>query len=378
MKTPSFAKACGQVGAEPPEGLRREKPTAVTPAPEACAHTPAHTLARRALGRRARQPGSMVQSARPTPAVAPRLQATPPTLHPRKAIGQRGGAALRELAARAGDPPRSRSALQKPRQDWRDRGGWRCLARALPQAPGLRRRQQLRTCPLCVRCGQLEAAGRRVQAAGAQLLTGSAGGRAWRQQRLLVEWPPETRSAAWKALQEVEEESEVALPQTCASGVTSCHRCHPGRTPLLFSLHFSLRCPPAPGAPACAPHLHPRRARRRQVPAMSLLFWDRSASALGKLAPQAQPRFFSSYLPAAEAAGWRPGKRVERDAAAPEESGVAKTWQLLLEAGAPGVSPRAQRVQVRRAPDTSSPPTPFPPETTQELVPKEPSGLRWS
>lgn len=178
MKTPSFAKARGQVGAEPPEGLRREKPTAVTPAPEACAHTPAHTLARRALGRRARQPGSMVQSARPTPAVAPRLQATPPTLHPRKAIGQRGGAALRELAARAGDPPRSRSALQKPRQDWRDRGGWRCLARALPLAPGLRRRQQLRTCPLCVRCGQLEAAGRRVQAAGAQLLTGSAGGRA--------------------------------------------------------------------------------------------------------------------------------------------------------------------------------------------------------
>lgn len=368
MDTPSFANACGQVGAEPPAACGGRSPLQCHSSPQACAHSPSRAHTRpgaRSGGRRARQPRSVVQSARPTPPVAPRRRATPPTLHPGKAIGRRGGAARRELAARADDPPRLRFALRKPPTPERSRqaggGGcpslcpWRLALRACGAGSGKLRvgkpwwgggRRRAHGYLLVPRAGVEAAAALGGVAAGDTLgcLEGAAGGGS---------------------------RAEVALPQTCASGVTSCRRSHPGRTPLLFSLHFSLRCPPAPGAPARAPAARSEEAGASHEPFVLGPF-STSAARLPLLLPAGSG-----------GCAWRPGKRVERGAAAPEESGVANTWQLL-EAGAPGVpGPSGYRCAGPQTRSAHPSPHLLPPETTQELVvgrqsPKEPSGLRWS
>lgn len=208
MKTPSFANACGQVGAEPLEGCGGRSPLQCHSSPQGvCTHSRTHTgPARAPVAGTSAWFGGAERTPHPTSGSSPAGDA--PHSPPPKSHWTEGWRGAQGARSEGGRPPCLRFALQKPRQDWRGRGGWRCLARALPPAPGLRQRQ-LRTCPaVCVRVGLREAAGReaavgRVQAAGAQLLTGSAGGRggshgSWWSCRRRHAWLPGRRCRRWK------------------------------------------------------------------------------------------------------------------------------------------------------------------------------------
>lgn len=363
-ETPSFANACWQVGAEPLEGCGGRSPLQCHSSPQGvCTHSCTHT-------RPARAPaagtsawfGGAERTPHPTSGSSPAGDAPhspPPKSHWtegwRGAQGARsegGRPSLLAFCSAEAAPRLERSRRVEMRGQGSAPGAWPETA-AAADLPRRVRAVRLR-----------EAAGREaavgpVQAAGAQLLTGSAGWRAGVEAGAAL-----GGVAAGDTLGCLEgaagggRRAEVALPQTCASGVTSCHRSHPGRTPLLSSLHFSLRCPPAPGAPACAPNESTSPARSEDAGASHepfVLGPFRSAllSRSGKLAPQARPRFFC-YLRAAEAAGERRGgprgKRSCQDLATPGNGGP----------GAPGVpGPSAYRcagLQTR----SGAPPPPHP------------------
>ena len=137
MKEPSFPNGVpAGWGLSSRRACAREKPTAVSLQPQkACAHTllHTHTLAHTRPGTGTRSGGHVSLAPRrrehtPHPSGGSSPAATPPTLHPPKAIGRRGGAALGERAARATLPTlrcRRHATTGELRR-------LRCLARAVP------------------------------------------------------------------------------------------------------------------------------------------------------------------------------------------------------------------------------------------------------
>lgn len=222
------------------------------------AHT--HTRTRsagRALGR-ARPPRSAARGAQAPP--RPRLRApraTPPTPRPAKAIGPRAGAAPRSL-------PAARRRCRATRE-----GAPRT------EAPGPRR-------PGAGSGRRREAPGDGGErAAGARLLTGGAGALRGVATGATLGRLAGTVGGGGRAA--------AAAPQNAGSAGTASLRVQPGRAPSCDP-HFGCSLWPR----ARTPSPRPRRAPRRPVPAPSLLFWGRPASAAlsprpGKLAPQAQP-----------------------------------------------------------------------------------------
>lgn len=203
----------GRWGAEQPEGRREgETHCSVTPAPEGvCAHTPAHTHSPGRALQRARQPLSAAHSAHAPP--RPRLLAPgrrPPLPTPRKpldaGVARHPGSARRERPSpqRATDAaPRRESAR---RVEARGHGG----ARGSGRPAGNRDLQWTR---LQGGGGRRAAAGAAGRGAGAGCaatywLGRRAGGQAGVEAAAArsAELQPETRLAAWKALQEAEEE----------------------------------------------------------------------------------------------------------------------------------------------------------------------------
>lgn len=293
-------KRCGgRWGAEQPEGRREgETHCSVTPAPEGvCAHTPAHTHSPGRALRRARQPRSAAHSAHAPP--RPRLLAPgrrPPLPTPRKPLDV--GVARHPASARRGRPSPQRAADAAPRREGarrveaRGHGGARGSGR--PAGSGGRPRTRPR------------GGGGRCAAAGSR--GGAGSGRQAR--RYLLARPAGRRAgrrgggrgalggvAAGDTLRCLEGaaggggRASAAPPQTSASGGDLLPPLPPWaytQTPFFSHFIFSLQSPPAPGSPACTPNQHPQRTRRRLVPAMSLLFWDRSA--LAALSPPGEAR----------------------------------------------------------------------------------------
>lgn len=304
----------------------REKPTAVSlQPPKACAHTLPHTHTR--PGARS---GGHVSLARPRTAHTPHPgrgssppgdapHSPPPESHwtwewrgTRRARGE-------------DDPPRS--APQTPRQGGRARGGWRRGATEARGAPGAR--------PGAARGGRKPRRGGE-RAPGAQLLTGSAGRRAGRRggdRGALGGVAAGDTLGCLEGAAGGGGRASAAPPQTSASGGDLLPPLPPWaytQTPFFSHFIFPLQSPPAPGSPACTPNPRPQRIRRRPVPAMSLLFWDRSAlAALSPLGEARSPGAARSLtqLPAARLGPLlpKPWRRLEKDARAPEESGVTKT-----------------------------------------------------
>lgn len=240
------------------------------------ARTHSHTLARaRAQAGTSVWLGSAEQT-RPTPSVAPRPRATPPALHPLKAIGCRGGAALGERAARATLPALHRRSRATVGESAAGGGAQPRLARS---APGDQ--------PEAVAgCGLLDPT------------TGSRGGAGTgrRARRYLLAQP-----AGWRAGGRADRRegyrgalSGVAAGDTlgCLEGAAGGEqeprrpRRKPlvtaptlGAPPILFSLHFFTPVPTRSWFSRLRPNPCSQRTQRRLMPAMSLLFWDQSVSA---------------------------------------------------------------------------------------------------
>lgn len=348
MKEPSFPNAVpAGWGLSRRRACAREKPTAVSLQPrKACVYTllHTHTLAHTRPGTGTRSSGHVSLAPRrrtltPHPSGGSSPAGNAPHSPPPKAIGRRGGAALGARAARATLPTwRGRSRAKTG-----ELGRLRSLARAVPAVV---RRQAAGSSTGEPRWGG-------AWATGAGLLTGSAGGREGSRRAL---WSC-SRRHAWlpgRRCRRRRKSHDGPAADLCLGSLLVTV---PTQGASLFFSHFifSPQSPPAPGSPACAPNLHPRRTRERPVPAMSLLFWDPSVSS--SLSPPGEAHSLGATLslPKLPAALLRPlfggpGGGLETDTA-PEESRVAKTW--LREAAAPGVresaSPRAQQVQLRRA-----------------------------
>lgn len=168
------------------------------------ARTHSHTLprARAQAGTSARL--GRAEQTRPTLSVAPRPRATPPALHPLKAIGCRGGAALGERAARATLPALHRRSRATVGESAAGGGAQPGLARSAPGA----RPEAAAGCGLPdATTGSRDGAGTRRQSRRyllAQPAGWRAGGRTCVKATAVrsAELQPETRLAAWKALQE--------------------------------------------------------------------------------------------------------------------------------------------------------------------------------
>lgn len=304
----------GRWGAEQPEGRREgETHCSVTPAPEGvCAHTPAHTHSPGRALRRARQPLSAAHSAHAPP--RPRLLAPgrrPPLPTPRKPLD--AGVARHPGSARREGPSPQRAADAAPRRE----SARRVEARGHGGARGSGRPAGNRDLQWTRRRGGGGGARRRARRGGepapdAPLLTGSAGRRAGRRgggRGALGGVAAGDTLGCLEGAAGGGGRASAAPPQTSASGMTSCHSPTLGihtHTPFFSHFIFPLQPPPAPGSPACAPNPRPQRTRRRPVPAMSLLFWDRSA--LAALSPPGEARSpgAARSLPQLPAAGLGP------------------------------------------------------------------------
>lgn len=261
----------------------REKPTAVSlrPPEGVCSHTPARARTRTlAHTRPAARSGGHGRLARPRGAHKPHpgRGSAPPGRRPplpgrRKPLGR--GRARRPGAS----PPRAAEAAPRGRA----RRGWR------RPAPGQ---------------------GQRPAAGGARRRRGAGGGRA------ATYWPgrraPQSRrgSHARPPGRRCRRRRQGRSGRSADRGLGG-DRLSPRPARARPQLRSSLRV--FPPAPARTPSPRPRRAPRRPVPAPSLLFWGRPASAAlsprpGKLAPQAQPGPAPATCRPAAAAAWSPGR----------------------------------------------------------------------
>jgi hypothetical protein len=319
------------------------------------AHTLAHTRAR-ALSHSLpdARSGGHVSLARPRrahtphPSRAPRPRATPPIPHPPKAIGQKGGAAPGERAAK--------TTLPVARRRCRGAAGGRG-ARGGPGRPADQGGARSPRSP-APEGGRPAAAGSRAgrgndRRARCYSLARPAGGRAWGRPRRAPRSC--SRRHAWLPgrLCRRRRNGRCGPAADLYLGGDLFSPLPPGAPPpLLLSLHF-LDSSPLPRlllVPEPRTHV-PTALPRRPVPAMSLLFWDRSvywqrcshtASSLPRRRVVPSPAACSPT----GAPAWRLGRGPERGAAALEESGVA-TGGWLWESGAPGGT---HHWQVRRDP----------------------------
>ena len=157
---------------------------------------------------------------------------------------------------------------------------------------------------------------------------------------------------------------------------------------LLFSLHVFTPVPSRAWPSRQHPNPRPQRAPRRPVPAMSLLFWDRSASAALSPPREARSPGAARSLPQPPAARLGPllggrGGGLERGAATPEDSGVAKTWRPREPEGPAGAGAKEPQTCSRKEAKPGAfplPPLTLPaPEAAHGLAvgpqcPEEPGG----
>lgn len=338
-------------------------------------HARAHTPARARALRRARQPGSAAESKHAPPRLG--LLACgrrPPLSTLRKPLD--GEVARHAGSARPGRPSPLGAADAAPRRESAQQAevpgrGWRSAPGARPEAAaGCGRARGAAGRGGTPGPGSRGAAGT-ARRARRYLLARPAGGRA--------DWRGSSRGALGVAAGDTLGCLEGAAggggraaavpPQTSAAGVTSCHRSHPGGTPHSFltsffhsSPHPSLVLPPAPRTRVPS-------ALRRPVPATSLLFWDRSASAA--LSPPREGRSpgAARFLPQLPAAQLGPLFRVAGASAGTEGT------------GARGLHTRSRK-DTKPGPFSLPPLSLPPPEAAQRLVvglqdPEEPDGLRW-